>query len=323
MEIHNGTMNNSAFAHSHDEARAAKLPAPVGQHLFPPDVKTVGVVSISYLMPAADFVSATDAVRASGVSLKIAPNVTAEKVLPPQERSRLFEEAYLDPEIDLLWFSRGGKGAEDVVPLLDWNKLRSRPDMRVVGFSDLTILLNAMLAKGAGHPLSGPSLAQTLYWNESSRDWFSAALRGEPLPEVHVEVLRDTGKGAVPGKPMGGHLDRLIQLRRLGLFPSAVGRVVFFECTAGYPPADLIRGLEEMRDDGALDGAAAVVFCDFRHVDDEKAALEDFFPAFAATLPCPVFAGFPYGHIPNSRLLDFRRTVEISADGVVHWETVE
>ena len=84
------------------------LPAPVGQHLFPPDVKTVGVVSISYLMPAADFVSATNAVRASGVSLKIASNVTVEKVVAPQERARLFEEAYLDPEIDLLWFSHGG-----------------------------------------------------------------------------------------------------------------------------------------------------------------------------------------------------------------------
>ena len=271
-------------------------------------------------MKATEFIAATNALSTAGIRLKIAPNVMADEVAPPEKRARLLEEAWLDPEIDLLWFSRGGRGAEDVVPLLDWERLRARKDMRVIGFSDLTLLMNAMLAKGVGHPLCGPTLSQTRYWNAASRDWFSAAMHGDALPPLKVNLLRAAGDGGVFGPPMGGHLDRMIRLRRLGLFPSAAGRIVFFECTAGYPPADLAAGLAEMRDSGALDGAAAVVLCDFRHTGEEKAALDGILASFAATLPCPVLSGYPFGHIPGSRLLDFRRNLSISPDGVVTWQ---
>ena len=208
-------------------ASAAAVAADGAKSAAPHD-KTVGVVSISSIIPADQLVSGTNFFVRAGYRVKVAPNVPGPKVVSAAERARLLEKFWLDPEIDLLVFSRGGQGAADVVPLLDWDSLRKRPDMPVVGFSDVTILLNAMLAKGVGHPLSGPMLSYADRLTPAARDWFLSALSGEELPPVNVEPLC----GAMPehgvrGLPIGGHLERLYRLSRMGLMPSAAGRIVF------------------------------------------------------------------------------------------------
>jgi len=283
------------------------------------NIVTIGIVSISSIIPRAQFDLGTNALVQAGYSVKVAPNVVGPAVAPAAERARLLEAFWLDPEIDLLLFSRGGDGAADVVPLLDWERLRARPDLPVVGFSDVTILLNAMLAKGVGHPISGPMLSYAGRLTPEAGAWFRATLAEAPLPQVNLRVLRPAGEGGVAGPPMGGHLTRLHWLWRNGLLPSAEGRVVFIECTAKYPPSQVRRCLEELRDGGAFAGASAVVLCDFRHTGDERAELDAYLPEFASSLTCPVFSGFPYGHVPGIRAIDFRRTLSITPDGALAW----
>ena len=289
-----------------------------------PEIVTIGLVSISTLIPHDQLDAGTNILIRAGYRVKVAPNVAQCCMAPPAERARLLEEFWLDPEIDLLLFARGGEGAVDVVPLLDWERLRARPDMPVMGFSDITVLLNAMLAKGVGHPISGPMLSYATRLTPEARDWSHRVLRGEELPVIVLSpilprppcgVAGSPRRGAEGALPMGGHVTRLHWLFTNGLAPSASNRVVFLECTARHVAAPGIDDLTAMRDGGFFDGAAAVVLCDFRHKDEEHAALDAFFPEFAASLPCPVFAGFPYGHIPGILAIDFRRELSISPDG--------
>lgn len=286
------------------------------KRLFPEDVKTVGVVSMSSILPPEKLIAGTNVLARAGYRVKVMPNVRGPQVAPPDVRARLFEAAWMAPDIDLLLFARGGTGAEEVIGLIDWENLRAR-DMRVVGFSDLTLLLNAMLAKGVGHPYSGPMLSGMPSWTDAARDWFGDMMNGAPMSPVRLRVLKG---GAARGRPMGGHVTRMHALAARGLMPSAAGRLVFFECTAKHAPETVRADLAALRDGGFLDGAAAVVFADFRHEGEARATLDAFLPAFAATLPCPVFAGFPYGHCAGSLLLDFRREAAVSADGVVTWD---
>ena len=37
----------------------------------------------------------------------------------------------------------------------------------------------------------------------------------------------------------------------------------------------------------------------------------------AAKMTCPVFEGYPYGHVPKSFAIDFLREKTITADGVL------
>ena len=294
---------------------SAVLAAAPSTGLFPPDVKTVGIVSMSSILPKEKLVFGTNLIAQAGCSVKVAPNVQGPEVASAETRARLFEQAWLDPEIDILLFARGGVGAEDVVPLLDWEKLKSR-DMRVVGFSDVTLLLNVMLAKGVGHPYSGTMLSGFGSWTDASREWFSKTLAGASLEPVKTRPLKP---GEAKGLPMGGHVTRMHSLFKSGAAPKAAGKIVFLECTARHVAAMIKAELLEMRDGGFFDGAAAVVFADFRHKGAERRAVRDFTREFARTLPCPVFEGYPYGHIPGSLLIDFRREAGISKDGVVSW----
>ena len=294
----------------------------------------IGIVSISSVLDQDAFVAGTNALAEAGFRVKVAPNVAKGIVAPAAERARLLEAMWLDPEVDLLLFSRGGEGAVDVVPHLDWDALRARPDMPVLGFSDVTVLLNAMLAKGVGHPVSGPMLSYARRLTPEARDWLRAVLSGGPLPPVPLRRMSPDSVPATPppfalhpssldeggvhgATPMGGHVTRLHWLWEHGAAPSAAGRIVFLECTARHGAGIVIAQLGAMREGGFFDGAAAVVLCDFRHEGADRAALDTFFPAFADALPCPVFAGFPYGHIPGILALDFRREASISADGTL------
>jgi len=283
--------------------------------LFPADVKTVGIVSVSSILPKEKFILGTNRIVSAGYRVKVMPNVQGPQVAPAETRARLFEQAWLDPEIDIILFSRGGKGATDVIGLIDWEKLRSR-DMRVIGFSDVTLVVNTMLAKKVGHPFTGPMLSSFGSWTHKSCDWFGKMLSGAPLPPVKVKVLK---AAAAKGLPMGGHVTRMHHLFKKGNAPSTAGRIVFFECTANYSVEQLTAQLEEMRNAGYLKDAAAVVFADFRHTGKDRPTLDQFMQTFAGTLPCPVFADYPYGHCPGSLLIDFQREAEIAPDGTLTW----
>ena len=171
-------------------------------------IVTIGIVSISSLLPREQLDAGTNALASAGYRIKVAPNVARAEVASPEERARLLEAFWLDPEIDLLLFARGGEGAADVVPLLDWERLRARPDLPVMGFSDVTLLLNAMLAKGVGHPVSGPMLSYATRLTPEARDWAHRVLRGEALPAVRCRAVGGEGGvadlGGGPGERPGG-----------------------------------------------------------------------------------------------------------------------
>ncbi len=298
-----------------EEKKAAKS-WPSVDGVFPKNVKTVGIVMPSSVLERRKLDKGVKMLETAGYKVKLGDFVRVKEQAAVEDRVKDFEKMWLDPEVDILFMARGGSGAIDVIAKVDWAKLRAR-EMRVIGFSDITLILNTMLSQKAGHPYSGPMLSSFSHWDDDSIKWFRAMLDGAPLKPVKVKVLK---AGAAKGLPMGGHLERIHRLvTTTKLAPSAAGRVVFIECTARYPIADVTRWMEELRDNGYLKDAAAVVFADFRHKGEDRKILDAFLPTYAQTLKCPVFADYPYGHCSKSYLIDFFREVSISADGVVSW----
>jgi muramoyltetrapeptide carboxypeptidase len=246
--------------------------------------------------------------------MKVMPNVMEKEVASVERRAALLEQAWLDPQIDLIVFAYGGKGAEDVVERLNWEKLRAR-DMRVVGFSDLTMLVNAMLAKKVGHPYTGPVLTTLGYSNAAAVRRMRETMAGRP-GDVKLRVVK-AGEKPVKGLAMGGLLDRLHRLACKGGLPDTAGRVMFIENTNKYAPRTE-EMLGEMRAKGVFDKMAAVVICDFNSKAPEEETRARL-AAFAASVPCPVYAGYPYGHISNTSIIDFRRELTITPQGRLSW----
>ena len=278
------------------------------------DAKTLGIAAISSRVPLNSFAKVTNRLARAGYRMKVMPNVAEPEVATPERRAALLQQTWLDPEVDAVVFAYGGQGAMDVVPLLDWEKLRTR-DMRVIGFSDLTVLVNTMLAKGVGHPYTGPVLTTLGYSNEAAVKRMRDMMAGCP-GDVKLRVVK-AGDKPVEGLAMGGLLDRLHRLAMNGWLPDPTGRVVFIENTNKYAPRtdEMIGGMKEK---GVFGKAAAVVFCDFNSKAPKEETLAKM-REFAESVPCPVFAGYPYGHISNTSIIDFRRALTIAPTGVLSW----
>ncbi|MBR6586507.1 MAG: LD-carboxypeptidase [Kiritimatiellae bacterium] len=293
---------------------AAESKRPDLTGMYGPDVKTIGVSLISSVVPEAKFMEISNRLVRAGYRLKVAPNVLESKVASVDRRKQLLEDMWMDPEVDLLVFARGGQGAVDVVEKLDWEKLKKR-DMRVIGFSDLTMLVNSMLAKGVGHPMTGPVLTTLCYSNQAAVNRMRDMMNGCPK-DMRLRVVKG-GDKPVEGLAMGGLLDRLHRLTLKGWLPDATGRVIFIENTNKYASrTDEMLGC--MLEKGVFEKAAAVVICDFNSKQPKEATRKKL-EEFSAKIPCPVFSGFPYGHVPNTSIIDFRRKLTISPDGTLSW----
>ncbi|MBO5643437.1 MAG: LD-carboxypeptidase [Kiritimatiellae bacterium] len=283
--------------------------------IYGPDVKTIGIPAISSKVPMPKFAAITNRLAKAGYLMKVAPNVAEKTVAPAERRARLLEELWLDPDVDILVFACGGSGASDVVEVLDWEKLRKR-DMRVIGFSDLTIMINMMLHKGVGHPYSGPVLTTLSYSSQAAVNRMRDMMNDKPS-EVKLKPIKAAEKN-INGLAMGGLLERLHRLANKGILNDLAGRILFIENTKRYA-----HRTEELLNDmiakGVFNKAAGVVICDF-NANAPKSKTIEILNNFASKIPCPVYAQFPYGHIPETSIIDFRRPLVITPEGILSWQ---
>lgn len=288
-------------------------------------IRTVALVMPASIQPKRDFDRGKAAHEAAGYKVKVMPRLNFEAMAPVADRVADFEQAWMDPEIDLVLCARGGSGAEDLLDKLDWAKLRTR-NQRVLGFSNITMLLNAMLKERAGRPFSGPTLSQLLYARPETFSWLAKSLAEErPMPDVKLRALRP---GACSGPACGGHISLVLMGVQMGWAADAKGRIVFLE-TSIREPSVVRASLDELVARGYFKECAGVVFGDLAAGGPNRkklagaelaaahAEMAQIRKDFAAKTTCPVYEGYSYGHVPKSFAIDFLREKTITAEGVL------
>ena len=133
------------------------------------------------------------------------------------QRSADLNWALTAPDIDAVWFARGGFGTAHLLPLVPWQQLDGRP---VIGFSDATALLNGLRQRGLP-AIHGPVL-QTLsndafgapgavLVDDASRRALQDLLGAGKLPDLPGELLCGPAR-PVRGPLVGGNLTVLASL---------------------------------------------------------------------------------------------------------------
>ena len=286
---------------------------------LPPNVRSVAITAPA--SPAQDSRSADralDSLARAGVAVRITPDARlgepgdAYSAIDAAIRARDLEEAWLDPEVQLILPIRGGGGGRELIEALDWERLAQRPDMPVLGFSDLTLLHSAMLARRCGRPIASPMLLDLPLVTADSVQACHDALAGIAPPPYKLIPLQ---RGKAEGLLFGAHLQRLASLLGSPFKADLTGRIVFLECPhrSEKQIAPIFQSLVRS---GALDGVAAIVFGSFPDCtspEAERRMLED----FAGQASCPVFMGFPFGHTPRLHAIDSAATGTIDSDGVL------
>jgi muramoyltetrapeptide carboxypeptidase len=286
------------------------------RNLLPPWVKTVAIISPASPADTQQLDAGLRLLKNAGIRVKVMPHAREREnsgyiSIEPEKRIADLEQAWLDPEVDLILCTRGGAGSENLLDKIAWHKLKQR-DIPLVGFSNITALHSAMIVQRAGHPFSGPSLTALLGCDQESLARLRAALSGEKLAPVQLQVLR---RGRCSGVAVGGHLMLLDKVSRTPFRPDTAGKIIFIECP-GQKISVLRDKLAGLRDAGLFRPCAGIVFGHFVQCGSPTEVAK-LLQEFSNTVSCPVFSGYPYGHASSNYTIDFRRSVSINETGLM------
>lgn len=229
------------------------------------------------------------------------------------ERLAGLQQMLDNPEIKAVFFTKGGYGTLRIIDSIDWTAFKAKPKW-LVGYSDITLLhchvhnfgiktLHSVMLQG----MPGSTAASS----ESIR----TALFGESLSYEIDALPENKAGGTIEGTLVGGNLSMLYSVLGSVSDIDTNGKILFIEEIDEYL-YHYERMLISLKRAGRLSGLKAVIvggMVDIKEAtlpfgrNDKEITLEHF--------DCPVYFGFPSGHISDNRALIMGAAIRISQSG--------
>ncbi len=235
-----------------------------------------------------------------------------------EERASEFMELISDDEVHGIFFIRGGWGCARILDLLDYQVIAQRPKI-VMGFSDMTALLNAITYKTGlvtFHGLGGNST-----WNDYSVKYIERLLQdAEKITFKNTSAdtsIISYSSGKNEGICFGGNLSVLCGILGSKYVPDWTGKILFLEDVA-EEPYRIDRMLTQLKLAGVFDQISGLILGNFRNCvpEDPKRSftLEEMFEQHFSSAKIPVFYGAQIGHIRNKFTIPLGVNVRMDAD---------
>ncbi|MCH2225403.1 MAG: LD-carboxypeptidase [Crocinitomicaceae bacterium] len=232
-------------------------------------------------------------------------------------RAEEFMELIQDDEVDAIFFIRGGWGCARLLELLDFEQIRMNPKI-IMGFSDITTLLNAISCKTGIITFHGPGGNST--WNDYSITYIKNLLeKGEKILYQNSStdlVIKTYKSGNAIGELYGGNLSVISGLIGSKYLPDWKGKILFLE-DVGEEPYRIDRMLTHLRLSGVFDKLNGIVLGNFRKCTPDEPnrsfTLEEVFEQHFSVSSIPVFYGSQIGHTRNKFTVPIGSRVEINA----------
>ena len=220
---------------------------------------------------------ALEALQAMGLRAKVGEHVMDRfGYLAGRDRDRAADinAAFVDPEVDAVFALRGGWGASRLLPFIDFDVIRDNPKI-MLGYSDITSLLNAIYAKSGVVSFHGPNLMSR--WNEftyqSMREVLFDAKPARYSNPVDLDgelVARQNRiqtivRGRAEGHLIGGNLTLMSALLGTPYLPKFDNAILFLE-DVGEAIYRVDRMLTQLKLGGHLQTVSGIVFGHFTGV---------------------------------------------------------
>lgn len=261
----------------------------------------VAVVAPAGVYPPARLAAGLAVASGWGLTMVAAPNLGARHRFHAgtvAQRASDLRWALTAPDIDAVWFARGGAGTVHLLDQLPYDALDTRP---IIGFSDASALFAALA--GRGRAVHGPVLTQLGEGaDEDSREVLRALLmEGRPAPLPGERVAGPVIE--VQGHLTGGNLTVLASLCGTPWAWSARDGIAVLE-DIGEAPYRLDRCLAQLLAAGAFEGVRGVALGEFTDCSPPAGAdwtLLDALLERLEPLGVPIVGGLPVGHGPRNR----------------------
>lgn len=247
-----------------------------------------------------------------GYRVKLAAGVFArDDYVAGDARSRAHDvnALFSDPDVDVVQLLRGGYGASQVVPHLDFETIGANPKP-FVGYSDVTALHVAIRQRTGLVTFYGPGF--TGMGSPKRGDWskerlLRALTDPEPLGAVPARpddpYIGGLGLGRATGPLVGGCLWLLRETLATSWELELDGAVLFFE-DVHCPPWHVDGMLTQFANAGKLAGVAGVAIGEMHKCEEwrqpepwlRSRSMEDVFEHHLEPLGVPVVHNLPLGH---------------------------
>lgn len=226
-------------------------------------------------------------------------------------RLQALYDLFEDDSVKAIFASRGGYGSMELLPELDFKRLAKNPKW-LVGFSDLTTLINLAQDRAKIPTLHGPHVAHEFSQVAAQPEFapgldatFKILSGAERNTSFNLQTIR---AGEARGKIFGGNLTLIAALLGTPWEFDFRGKILFLE-EVGEAPYRVQRMLQQLALAGKFKELAGLVFGDFKAPASASALpsspnMEQVFRAapdgVLAGTTYPVLFGLPVGHsAPN------------------------
>ncbi len=260
--------------------------------------------------------------RDKGFTVKTADNLSEQsEFLAGSDEYRInsFNEFWADNEVKALFCVRGGYGVQRILTEIDYNLISNIPKI-LVGYSDISALSSAILAKSGVITFSGPMVASDMgeYFDIFSEEMLWRMLMGQPLIDNPTgQPLVVYKKGHVEGNLFGGTLTVLLPYFGTSYVPDLEGVILVLE-EIGENIGRLDRHFHQLRYQGLFDKISGLVLGEFKDCFPENIdpieGLQSILDSALKGYDFPVVMNYAYGHIAKRVTLPIGRRAKLTTD---------
>lgn len=284
-------------------------------HALKPNA-TIGIAASASHFDKNEFLKGVEKIKSWGYRVYFRDDIfDKDRYLAGSDNRRAEELIQLlsDPQIDAVFFARGGYGMMRLLPALERAKNKLIPKI-VLGYSDITSL-HLFLNQKLGWPtFYGPVVAKDISSKMDllSEEHLKHILSHSDWPLMHAETAQTICGGVARGKLVGGCLSLVIASLATPYEIETTNSLLFLEDTNEKPYA-IDRMLTQLVYSKKLENVRGVIFGHFENsgqAEHIREAIEDVLKNYSI----PMICHFPAGHGQPHMTLPLGAQIELDAD---------
>ncbi|MCL5066843.1 MAG: LD-carboxypeptidase [Thaumarchaeota archaeon] len=177
----------------------------------------------------------------------------------PEERAQDINTMFVDPNIRAIICSQGGNTAKPLLPLLDWDAIKEHPKI-FMGFSNITVLLNAIYAKTELITFHGDGVIKLGHDAKAydRREFADRLIRGKIGKIKQNGTRKCVRTGTAAGRLIGGNLPSFMRLLGTQYLPDLTNSILFMEARV-IEPGQCDSSFTQMKQAGIFEKVSGVI----------------------------------------------------------------
>ncbi len=274
----------------------------------------IGIVAPASPFDQDELAQGRTLLHAMGFATQLAGGVFARKGFlagSDTDRAEQIHAMFTDDHVNAIMCARGGYGSLRLLPLLDFNLIRTHPKP-FIGFSDITALHHAIFQRCGLVTFHGPVVCTLAKGDPRNRSSFiEAVCTGQPVRLTADEPLA-IKPGMAQGILVGGNLTTLCHLLGTPFAASYKGCLLFIEDT-GEAPYRIDRMLVQMKIAGIFSGLSGIILGTFKACG-AQADIHEIVRRLFDDCDIPILAGVGCGHGERNFTIPFGAMARLNAD---------